>query len=186
MHDAGTSKTSEFVFVCLLALHDNFRANFAALLLKISTSLLGLTSPVRSHIRFRLLSYLYALMFILSSFMAPLSCTLNKRNFHRFSSFPSTPFCAALRCAFACRSTMMLKRNHMCLIISTISLLPTCWNLWKLQRRMEGFVGASERASELCSEHRYLQHSGEDKEKMRTMGSLSFTSLLSHFILDAP
>lgn len=47
------------------------------------------------------------------------------------SLFPSISFV----CAFT-----MLRRNHMCLIFSTISLLPTCWNLWILWRRMEGFV----------------------------------------------
>lgn len=74
-----------------------------------------------------LLSYLCALMFILSSFIAPLYAQQEK--FHR--SFP--------RFLFVCAFTM-LRRNHMCLIFSTISLLPTCWNLWILWRRMEGFV----------------------------------------------
>ena len=44
----------------------------------------------------------------------------------------------------------ILWRNHMCLIISTISLLPTCWNLWILRRRMEGFVEHSKLFFRVC------------------------------------
>lgn len=48
------------------------------------------------------------------------------------SNFIAAP---SIFCAFT-----MLRRNHMCLIFSTVSLLPTCWNLWILRRRMAGFV----------------------------------------------
>lgn len=64
--------------------------------------------------------------------------------------------------AFPCLSVLffrlalatILRRNHMCLIFSTISLLPTCWNLWILRRRMAGFAG--EREWRRCSQRSRL------------------------------
>lgn len=67
---------------------------------------------------------------------------LDMRNFIAFFSLSFAPFFSV------CFAFTMLRRNHMCLIFSTISLLPTCWNLGILWRRMVGFVSSTQRASE--------------------------------------